>query len=320
MVYKTPFLKKRVVSDYDPSADEVHTFDLSDEALGALWISIKGDLVQADECLDDLCKSLTSIDVNMGGFNVVHYANTQSAVMMNALLKRNRPMLIGNGVAIDDIKDITFPILFGAPYLNRNMALPASHSNRKQLILGLDIATSDYDDLLIDVHEVILPDAHPLGALKQEEISQSAIGTGDKDVWLQTNWDLLYVLFKGTTVPADATWTSTVERAGLELNDFFFGYNNVTWETLHAELMDRIGGEMGMENHFHADPSSGVTGFPEDFESWASLFAGMDFFFNDDLQWKVPNSGASTCKLKLNLGVDEAFYYTTVSYVPATQL
>lgn len=320
MVYKCPFLKKRVVEDYDPSADETHTFDLSDEAMGALWISLKADYAADEKCYDDLANLITSIDVNMGGFNVVHYTNTESCFMMNSLLKRNRCMVGGNGKDTDDIAFITFPILFGAPYLNRNMALPASHSNRKQLILGLDIATSDFDDLLISVHEVILPDAHPLGALKQEEISQSALGTGDKDIWLQTNWDLLYILFKGTTVPVDAAWTSTINRAGLELNDFFFGYNNVEWETLHAELMDRISGMVGIENHFHDDPSSGVTGYPEDLEHWLRLFAGMDFFFNDDLYWKVPNAGASTCKIKANLGVDEAFYYTTVSYVPAKQL
>lgn len=320
MVYNTPFLKKRIVEDYDPTADEVHTFDLSDEALAALWVSVKADFVADEKCYDELMALLTSIDVNMGGFNVVHYINSLSGVMMNSLLKRNRPMVIGNGKDIDDISVMTFPILFGVPYLNRNMALPASHSNRKQLILGLDIANSDFDDLLISVHEVILPNASPLGALKQEEIAQSALGTGDKDVWLQTNWDLLYVLFKCPTVPVDAAYTATVNRAGLELNDFFFGYNNVEWETLHAELMDRISGAAGLENHFHDDPSSGVTGYPEDLEHWIRYYAGMDFFFNDDLYWKVPNSGASTCKLKLNCGVDEAFHYTTVSYVPSSRL
>ena len=121
-------------------------------------------------------------------------------------------------------------------------------------------------------------------------------------------------------MPVDAAWTATINRAGLELNDFMFGYKSVEWETLHAEIMDRISGMVGIENHFHDDPSSGVTGYPEDLEHWVRYFAGMDFFFNDDIAWRVPNSGASTCKMKLNLGVDEAFYYTTVSLVPANML
>lgn len=320
MVYNTPFLKKRVVEDYDPSADETHTFDLSDEAMASLWISVKGDFVADEHCCDDLLGLVSNIEVDMGGFNVVHYTNALSCVIMNSLLKGNRAMLIGNGQDTDDIKSVSFPILFGAPYPNRSMCLPASHSNRKKLTMTLDIANADFDDLLISISEVILPKAQPLGALKQEEISQSAMGTGDKDVWLQTNWDLLYVLFKGATVPVDDAWTATINRAGLELNDFMYGYKAVEWEILHAELMDRISGGMGFENHFHDDPSSGVTGYAEDLEHYFRLYAGMDFFFNNDLYWKVPNSGASTCKLKLNLGVDEAFYYTTVSYVPASQL
>lgn len=316
MVFHTPFLKKRLIEDYDPTADETKTFELSDNALGAVWITVKGDLVQADICNDDVMLSLTSIDLDFGGFNVVHYINGISAVMMNTLLKQSRTMLIGNGQAIDDIKAVSFPIVFGAPYLNRDMCLPYSKSNRKLLTLGLDIATAYLDDLLISIDEVILPDAKPKGFIKQEEISQGALGTGDKDVWLQRNWDLLKLIFKCPTVPVDAAWTATINRAGLELDDFMYGYSSVPWETLHAELMDEISGMGGIENHFHADPSSGNTGLPEDLEHWIRLFAVLDFFFHKDLQWKAPLSQCSTAKLKLNMGVDEAFYYSTACYCP----
>lgn len=320
MVYKTKFLKKRVEDSYDPTADETKTWELSDEALAAIWITIKGDLVQADLSDDDLMALVTSLDVWFGGFNVVHYINTVSAVMMNMLLKQSRYMLIGNGQAIDDIRGVAFPILFGAPYINEKMALPRSLSNRKTLTLGLDIATANFDDLLIDITEVILPDAHPVGFIKQEEVSQAALGTGDKDVWLQRNWDLLKLIFKGTTVPVDAAWTCTINRAGLEIDDFVFGYQSVPWEILHGELMDEITGMAGIEDHFHADPSSGNTGHPEDLEHWIRSYAVMDFFFNKDLKWKAPLSVASTAKLKLNLGVDEAFYYAQANYVPAAKV
>lgn len=224
MVYKTKFLKKRVEDSYDPTADETKTWELSDDALAAIWITIKGDLAADEKCDDDLMALITSLDVWMGGFNVVHYINTVSAVVMNSMLKQNRYMLIGNGMDADDIRGVAFPILFGAPYLNDKMALPKDMSNRKTLTLGLDIATANFDDLLIDICEVILPDASPVGFIKQEEISQAALGTGDKDVWLQRNWDLLKLLYKCPTVPADAAWTCTINRAGLEIDDFVFGY------------------------------------------------------------------------------------------------
>lgn len=319
MVYKCKFLKKRVESDYDPTADETKTWELSDDALAAIWITIKGDLVAADQCQDDLMGLITSLDVWMGGFNVVHYTNTVSAVVMNSMLKQNRSMLIGNGVAIDDIMGVSFPILFGAPYLNDKMALPKDLSNRKTLTLGLDIADSAFDDLLLDICEVILPDARPVGFIKQEEVSQAAMGTGDKDIWLQRNWDLLKLLFKAPTVPVDATWAQTINRAGLEIDDFVFGYQNVPWTILHGEMMDELGGMAGIENHFHADPSSGVTGHPEDLEHWIRSFAVMDFFHEKDLKWKAPLSIASTAKLKLNMGVDEAIYYSQANYVPVAK-
>lgn len=317
MVYKCKFLKQRVVEDYDPSADETKTWQLSDEAMAALWITIKGDLAADEKCNDDLMALVTSLDVWFGGFNVVHYINTVTGVLMNSLLKGNRPMQIGNGMDTDDVRAVSFPILFGAPYLNRSMALPRSLSNRKSIELGLDIATANFDDLLITIDEVILPDANPVGFIKQEEISQAALGTGDKDVWLQTNWDILKILFKCPTVPVDAAWTATINRAGMEINDFAYGYKSVDWETLHAEIMDEMTGIVGIENHFHDDPSAGVTGFAEDLEHYVRLFGVMDFFYNYDLYWKAEVKGASTAKLKLNMGVDEAFYYATACYVPA---
>jgi hypothetical protein len=322
MVYKTKFLKQVVVNDYDPSADETKTWDLSNEALAALWITVKGDLVAADTSIADIVASLTGIDVWHGGFNVAHYQHAFDALVMNCKLKGAKPYLIGNGSqTIDDVTGVTFPILFGAPYLNQQMALPASESNRKRLTLGLDIATADIDDLLIDIAEVILPDTNVLGCLKQEEIAVSAKGTGDQDLWLQTNWDLLKLNIYSTTVPAGATYTSTVERAGLEINDFAFGYKYVPWEILHGELMDELeGSAFGIDAHTHADPAAGATGYPITLEKDIEYYGEMDFFFNYDMKWKAPLAGASTAKLKYNAGVDEAFRIATVNYVPNSML
>lgn len=320
MVHKCPFLKQRVVADYDPSADETKTWELSNRALACIWITIKGDLAADEKCDEDLMALVTAIDVDFGGFNVVHYSNTITAVVLNMLLKQSRYMLIGNGMDTDDIRGVAFPILFGAPYINEKMALPYSDSNRKYLTLGLDIATANFDDLLLDISEVILPDAKPVGFIKQEEVSISAQGIGDKDIKLQTNWDLLKLLFKCPTVPVNAAWTQTLNRVGLEINDFYYGYKQVPWTHLHGELMDEISGMAGIENHFHDDPSAGVTGFPEDLETWLRDFAVLDFFFNKDLKWRAPISGVSTAKLKVNYGVDEAIYYAQANYVPVLRM
>ena len=320
MVYKTKFLKKLVVADYDPTADETKSWELSDDALAAIWITIKGDLFAADQCLDDLADLVTSLDVWMGGLNVVHYINTISAVVMNSCLKQNRPMLIGNGQNIADVMGLCFPILFGAPYLNDKMALPKDDSNRKILTLGLDIADGAFDELLLDITEVILPGANPVGFIKQEEISQAALGTGDKDVWLQRNWDLLKLIFKVPTVPVDAAWTCGINRAGLEIDDFVFGYQGVPWTQLHGEMMDELGGMAGIENHTHEPSASSPTHMGEDLEHWIRNFGVMDFFHDKDLKWKAPLSAASTAKLKLNVGVSEAFYYSTACYVPKAKL
>lgn len=321
MVYRTKFLKKRVVNDYDPAADGDYTWELTDQALAAVWITIKGDLVAIDQCIDDYMLSLTGLNMWMGGLNIMHYSHGQDCLVMNCKLKGKWPYLVHSSQTVAEVAGVTFPLMFGAPYLNESMCLPASLSNRKTLTLSLDIATGALTDLLIDIAEVILPDAQPQGFIKQEEHAVASKGTGDQDLWLQTNWDLLKLNLRSPTVPCSTTYTSTIERAGLEINDFAWGYESVPWEILHGELMDELEGAGPVENHQHLETGTGAgtTGMPHNLEHWIDAYGEMDFFYNYDLKWKAPTKGASTVKLKYNEGVAEAWRFTTANYVTGVQ-
>jgi hypothetical protein len=200
------------------------------------------------------------------------------------------------------------------------MALPNSLSNRKKLTLTLDIANANLTDLLIDIAEVILPDANPVGCIKQEEMSVESKGTGDHDLWLQTNWDLLKACLRSPTTPTATVYTSTIERAGLEINDFAFGYKGVPWEILHGELMDELEGSGPVEQHSHLVAGPLACGYPILLEHWIAAYAQLDFFYNYDLKWKAPLAGASSAKLKYNAGVAEAWRLITANYVPTSKL
>jgi len=320
LVYKGKFLKQVIENNYQPAADGSITWELTDQALAAIWLTVKGDLYAANMCIDDYMLAITGIDVWFGGFNILHYANGIDALLMNCKLKQHWPYLLNSSQTVDDHVGVTFPILFGAPYLNETMGIPASLSNRKKLTLTFDIAQAATDQVYVDISEVILLNPTIAGCIKQEEISVAAKGTGDKDLWLQTNWDLLKLNIYSPTVPTGTAYTSTIERAGMEIDDFAFGYKGVPWEHLHAEIMDELEGSGPVEDHIHADPSSGNTGMPVGLEHWVAKYGELDFFFEKDLKWRAPTAGASTAKLKYNAGVDEAWRIVTASYVPASKL
>jgi hypothetical protein len=320
VVYKTKFLKQVIEQDYVPATDATVTWELSDEVLSAIWLTIKGDLVAKNKCINDYMLSITRADVWFGGFNVLHYEHGIDMLLMNCKLKQHWPYLIQNSQTIDDDVGVTFPILFGAPYLNDAMALPRSLDNRKKLTITFDTATAAVDALLVDIAEVILPNAAPVGCIKQEETSVAGKGTGDKDLWLQTNWDALKFMMYAPHVPSASAWTRTIDRAGLEIDDFAFGYKSVPWEILHGEIMDELEGSGPVEDHYHADPSSGNTDYPVNLESWIANYAELDFFFNKDLKWRAPLAGASSAKLKYHAGVDEAWRLITAEYVPTSKL
>jgi hypothetical protein len=320
MVYKTRFLKQVIENDFTPSDDGSYTWELSDETLAAVWLTIKGYHGPYDFCIDNLCESISAIDVWFGGFNVLHYQHCIDALLMNCKLKQHWPYWVQQSQTSGYIVGITFPLLFGAPYLIDSMALPRSLDNRKKLTLTWDQSNTYIDDLELDISEVILPNATPIGTIKQEETSVEAKGTGDKDLWLQTNWDILKLMLYSPTVPTEDTYTSTIERAGLEIDDFAFGYKGVPFEHLHAEVMDELEGSGPVEDHIHADPTSGSTGMPSNLESWVRHYGELDFFFEKDLKWRAPCAGASTVKLKYNAGKDEAWRLIIAEYVPTSKL
>jgi hypothetical protein len=265
--------------------------------------------------------AITGLDVWFGGFNVTHYTHGIKALVMNCKLKQHWPYFVVNDNNAGHRAGVTIPILFGAPYINDAMAIPASLSNRKKLDLTVDIANnSGLDNLELDIAEVVLPDAHPAGCIKQEELAVANKGVGEHDEWLQTNWDLIKLLLYSPTVPIGSAYTSTIERAGMEIDDFAFGYKNVPWEILHGELMDELDGRVGLENHVHSDPAAGDTHDATDLEHWIKYYGQLDFFYEKDLKWRAPLSGASTAKLKYTLGNTDAWSYVTACYVPASKL
>lgn len=321
MVYKGKFLKQVIENDYAPTADETKTWELSDQALAAIWITVKGTLYAIDQCIDDLLASLTFLDIMFGSFTVVHYTHAEKACVMNSKLKQHGPYLLANSQTASDVAGVSFPILFGAPYLNDKMCIPQSKDNRKKLVLGLDIANTHLTNLRIDISEVIMIDATPLGFIKQEEVSVESKGTGDKDLWLQTNWDVLKLLIHSPTVPTSTAYTSTIEHAGVEIDDLPFGYKSVPWEHLHAEMMDELDFTSFIENHKHlATGATALTGMPSDLQHWFANFGQLDYFFEKDLKWKCPCAGASTAKLKYNAGVAEAWTLIPAYYVPTSKI
>jgi hypothetical protein len=321
MVYTSPFFKRVVVNDYTPLADGVYEWELTDNPLAAIWLTVKGPLYAIDQCIDNIMASITSIDVWMGAFNVAHYAHSIDCVMMNCKLKGALPYLVQSTQIATYITGVTFPILFGTPYLNTNMCLPKSLDNRKRLVLGVDIANTHLSALKLDIAEVIMPGANPVGAIKQEEVSVAAKGTGDNDVWLQRNWDLLKLMIKSPTVASTTAYTSTIERAGLEIDDVYYGYEGVPFEILHGEVMDELAGPGNIENHQHLSVgATSETGMAHGLDSWTKYYGQLDFHYNYDLKWKAPLKDCSTAKLKYNAGVDEAWRFITASYVDARRL
>jgi len=321
VVYTSPYLKSLVVQDFTPLADGVYSWELTDQPLAAIWLTVKGELYAIDQCIDDMLDSITSLDVWMGSFNVQHYTHADKCLLANCKLKQAWPYMVASSQTVNDVVGVTFPLMFGAPYLNSQMCLPASLNNRKRLDLGLDITTAAIDGLRLDISQMIMPGASPAGAIKQEEITVANALMGEQDVWLQHNWDLLKLLLYSPTVPVGGSLTCTIHRATLEINDFPWGYNAVPWEHLHAELMDELEGPGALENHQHlAAGATAATGMAYGIDHWTKNFGEMDFFFEKDLKWRAPTAGASSVKLKVVTGVAENYSIVPIEYVPASKL
>lgn len=122
--------------------------------------------------------------------------------------------------------------------LTRTLYSPAEafpRSTRGELVLQLtwEAAFTDLDDVDVQIETVELPDASPSQYLRMTTLTLTPSATGELDIDLPIGHKISDLVLFGTTFPADAATTATIQYIQLLADNQRIYYSQSNFETLH---------------------------------------------------------------------------------------
>ena len=233
----------------------------------------------------------------------------------------------------NDVRSVTFPLLFGRRPYDPTECFPATR--RGDLTLELDTIAdpTGLDGFSMQLETVELLDATPERFIKVTT-SQKTMAAGDvNDIVLPVGNKLLGLMLRADTFPNGASNNASFNECALELDNVEVVYSRAFWRSLHAEWARRARLDWLFAGHMHtirggaaapaayaqantlaiaadaADTSlttgtaarAGITGImPETEVNQAQSYGFADFDPNDDLSLGIETGGAADISWRVN--------------------
>jgi len=298
------FLRSVIVQNATISASDVKTYDLPVNPLSHILINLQGLNVTDEATLAQILARLSKVEVLFKGASVMSMSGADLHAL-DATLFGNLPIL-SNQVATDNAtRNLTLIIPFGRSLWNKNECFPATKKGELQLQITFSATETEIDNLVLQVETVELMGAAPTRYLKATTQTKTPAATGDNDVDLPINNKLAGVFIFSTTVPTGTATTTTVDTVKLlaDNKETLFGLAN--WESLHGELLNRLGHR-------------------EDYDASAdnddiSKYALMDFSPMATDEYLLDTKGFASLKLRVNAGDTNVFRAIPLELVDVSQ-
>lgn len=239
----------------------------------------------------------------------------------------------------NDVRSVTFPLLFGRRPYNPIECFPATR--RGDLTLEIDTAAdpTGLDGFDMQIETVELLDATPERFIKVTTTQQTMASGDVNDVTLPIGNKLLGLLLRGDQYPTGALNNASFNECALELDNVEVMYSRAFWRGLHAEWSRRARLDWLLAGHSHtirggaaapaayaqattiaiaadADATSlttgtaarsGVTGVMHDSErDELQRYGFADFDPNDDLALGIDTGSAADINWHVNASAADA--------------
>lgn len=234
------YIKSTIVHEASITAGDVRTDDLPVNPLSHLLITVRGLNVTNEATIAELLARLTSIRVLKRGTAVWDISGTDLFAYNIALL--GKAPFVSNQVATDDaVRDITLVLPFGRTLYNPNEAMGSNLRGELQLETTFSATETAVDNLEYIVTAVEMPEANPARHVKVTSASQTPVDGVDNDIPLAIGNPMFALFLFSTTVPTATAETASIENARLLLNNAEVNLGTTLWESLHGELLNRVG-------------------------------------------------------------------------------
>jgi hypothetical protein len=239
------FLRTVIVNDVTPPADGTYAYDLPVNPLSHLVLTIKALNVTNEATIAEILAMVSNIEVTHRGTNIIQMS-AADLFALDCILFGKVPIGL-NLIATDNAtRAVTLIVPFGRRIMDPSEAFPSSKAGELQLKLTVDIANAGADGLILQVEAVELLDANPSRYLKATTLTKTPAATGALDVDLPIQNHFAGILLYGTTIPATTAWTTTIDQVKLLADNTERLVSLSNWESLHGDLLTRVGHEPGL--------------------------------------------------------------------------
>lgn len=234
------FIRSVVAQNESVSAGEVITYDLPTNPMSHVYLTLRALNVTDEATLAELLARLQRVEILFRGGAIISMSGAD-LFAMNAVIFGNMPIL-GNQIATDNAaRYLSLIIPFGRKIFNLQECFPGSNKGELQIQVTMSATETAADNAALQIESVELPSANPTKYLKSTTLSVTPSATGDLDIDLPIANELAGLLLYSTTIPATTAFTTTVSQVKLLANSKELNFAKANWESLHGELLNRVG-------------------------------------------------------------------------------
>lgn len=260
----------------------------------------------------EMLTHLNKITVQYRGASIIAGRAIDLALIYAILAKWCARQTQANDVD-NDVRVLTFPLLFGRRPYDPMEAFPATRRGDLQLTIdGAAALPTALDGFTIQVETVELLDAQPEAFLKVTE-TQRTMQLGDQnEIALPMGNRLLGLLLQAVTFPTAASFNATFGSVALELDNVEVAYSRANWESLAGELNRVLPGGWPLIAHTHKENVAAAyaqfAATREQAEDDANIqpYAYMDLDPLGDGAYAIDTANAADFNLLVNSDVTDA--------------
>jgi hypothetical protein len=283
------------------SATEIIAEDLPTNPLSHLVVSIEGYNATDEATLAEIIAFLNSVTITDQGRQIVSL-QSEDLYAVDTYLYRQRPVLTQMVATDNATRCLSLIVPFGRRIFDVNECYPARKRGDLKLQLDTTALATSIDNGQISVEAIEMPGATPSKYLKTITKTVSAPGaTGNNDVALPIGNQIVAIQLRMTTFPTTSSHTYGVDDASILKDNTEYGYVGNVAQCLVGDGIFRMGAPgITIAAQGNLTPPNVV---------W------LDFDPAHNDGFLLETAGASDLVARLNMGVDEATYLTTLELV-----
>jgi hypothetical protein len=282
------YTRSVIAQNQSVAASSVSTWDLPVNPLSHLIITIRGTNAGAVEAtIMNILDRLQKVEVLYKGSSIASLSGTD-LWRLDAILFGKMPILLNQVATASAARALSLVLPFSRKMLDPNEAFPASSRGELKLQITLSATETAINNITLQIEAVEMPEAKPKQYLKATTLSLTPTSGIDNDIALPIGNKYAGLMLFSSTVPTSTSFTATISKAKLLLNGLEQYFSSANWESLHGDLLNRIG-------HVEAYDLSA------DDDDLAKV-ALMDFSPNNVDDFLLDTKGASSLVLKITAG------------------